>query len=74
MSVQYTAMLHVKMVKCDIFLIFAQNIDRGYTLETASLVFVLEQKIENKKLAASKAYSIPDAMCSCWNIANPANL
>ena len=23
----------------------------------------------NKKLAASKAFSIPPAMCSCWNIA-----
>ena len=25
--------------------------------------------IKNKKLAASKAYSIPPAMCSCLNIA-----
>ena len=36
MSVQYTAIFHsctncnFQMKKCDIFLIFAQNIDRGY--------------------------------------------
>ena len=28
----------------------------------------------NKKLAASKAYSISPAMCSCWNIAKFKNL
>ena len=39
MSVQYTAIFHgrkngnYQMKKCDIFLIFAQNMDRGYTLE-----------------------------------------
>ena len=39
MSVQYTAVFHgckngnFQMKKCEIFLIFAQNIDRGYTLE-----------------------------------------
>ena len=39
MSVQYTAIFHgckngnFQMKKCDIFLIFAQNIDRWYTLE-----------------------------------------
>ena len=39
MSVQYTAIFHgykndyFQMKKCDIFLIFAQNIDCGYTLE-----------------------------------------
>ena len=39
MSVQYTAIFHgykngnFQMKKCDIFLIFAQNIDRGCTLE-----------------------------------------
>ena len=39
MSVQYTAIFHgckkgnFQMKKCDFFLIFAQNIDRGYTLE-----------------------------------------
>ena len=37
MSVQYAAIFHgckegnFQMKKCDIFLIFAQNIDRGYT-------------------------------------------
>ena len=37
--VQYTAIIHscknvnFQMRNCDIFLIFAQNIDRGYTLE-----------------------------------------
>ena len=39
MSVQYTAIFHgckygnFQMKKCDDFLIFAQNIDCGYTLE-----------------------------------------
>ena len=39
MSVQYTAIFHgcktdnFQMKNCDIFLIFAQNIDCGYTLE-----------------------------------------
>ena len=39
MSVQYTTIFHgfkngnFQMKKCDIFLIFAQNIDRGYSLE-----------------------------------------
>ena len=39
MSVQYTAIFHgckkgnFQMKKCDFFLIFALNIDRGYTLE-----------------------------------------
>ena len=39
MSVQYTAIFYsckndnFQMKNCDIFLIFAQNIDRGYTLE-----------------------------------------
>ena len=39
MSVQYTAIFHgckndyFQMKKCDNFLIFAQNIDCGYTLE-----------------------------------------
>ena len=39
MSVQYTAIFHgckngnFRMKKCDSFLIFAQNIDRGNTLE-----------------------------------------
>ena len=39
MSVQYTAIFHgckndnFQMKICDIFLIFAQNIDCGYTLE-----------------------------------------
>ena len=39
MPVQYTAIFHgckndnFQMKNCDIFLIFAQNIDRGYTLE-----------------------------------------
>ena len=39
MFVQYTAIFHgykndyFQMKKCDIFLIFAQNIDCGYTLE-----------------------------------------
>ena len=38
-SVQYTVIFHgckngnFHMNKCEIFLIFAQNIDRGYTLE-----------------------------------------
>ena len=37
---QYTVIFHgckngyFRMKNCDIFLIFAQNIDRGYTLET----------------------------------------
>ena len=36
---QYTAIFHgckidnIQMRNCDVFLIFAQNIDRGYTLE-----------------------------------------
>ena len=39
MSVQYTAIFHgckngnFQMKTCEIFLIFVQNIDRGYTLE-----------------------------------------
>ena len=39
MSVQYTAIFHgckngnFQIKKCDIFLIFAHNIDQGYTLE-----------------------------------------
>ena len=39
MSVQYTAIFHgckndyFQTIKCYIYLIFAQNIDRGYTLE-----------------------------------------
>ena len=39
MSVQYTAIfhgcknVHFQMKNCNIFLIFAQNIDCGYTLE-----------------------------------------
>ena len=39
MSVQYSAIFHgckngnFQMKKCDTFLIFAQNIDCGYTLE-----------------------------------------
>ena len=39
MSVQYTAIFHgckngnFQMKKCEMFLIFAQNIDRGYTLD-----------------------------------------
>ena len=39
---QYTTIFHgyingdFQMKKCDIFLIFAQNIDHGYTLEPAS--------------------------------------
>ena len=39
MPVQYTALFHgckngnFQMKKCDIFLIFAQSIDRGYTLK-----------------------------------------
>ena len=39
MSVQYTAIFHgskdsnFQMKKCDIFPIFDQNIDHGYTLE-----------------------------------------
>ena len=39
MSVQYTAIFHgckngnFQMKKCENFIIFAQNIDRGYTLE-----------------------------------------
>ena len=43
MSMLYTAIYHdckndnFKMKKCDIFLIFAQNIDRGYTLEPSYL-------------------------------------
>ena len=44
MSVQYTAIFHgykddyFQMKNCDVFLIFAQNIDCGYTIN------VLEQK------------------------------
>ena len=51
MSVQYTAIFHGCktdnfQMKCfDIFLIFAQNIDCGYTLEPPlSTIYVLEQK------------------------------
>ena len=32
------------MKKCDSLLIFAQNIDRGYTLETASLLKVVSNE------------------------------
>ena len=35
------------MKKCDIFLIFAQNIDFGYTLKPVSTIYVSEQ---NKKI------------------------
>ena len=35
------------MNNCDIFLIFAQNIDRGHTLEVPT-IYVLEQKYVNK--------------------------
>ena len=44
MPVQYTAIFHgrkndnFQMKNCDIFLIFAQNIDRGYTLELSEAV------------------------------------
>ena len=47
MPEQYTAILHgckndnFQMKKCDIFLIFAQNIDRGYTLEPPQYEAVL---------------------------------
>ena len=59
MSVQHTAKFHCckngyfQMKKCDIFLIFAQNIDRGYTLDSPRslrrfqrepTIYVLEQK------------------------------
>ena len=53
MSVQYTAIFHgckndnFQMKIFDIFLIFAQNIDCGYTLEPPQRVptiYVLEQK------------------------------
>ena len=56
MSVQYTAIFHgckndnFQTKKCDIFLIFAQNIDSGYTLEPVRrflrvpIIYVLEQK------------------------------
>ena len=45
------------MKKCDIFLIFAQNIDRGYTLEPPQwggfsrvpTIYVLKQKKKKKK-------------------------
>ena len=39
MSMQYTAIFHgcksdnVQMKNCDMFLIFSQNINRGYTLD-----------------------------------------
>ena len=39
MPMQYTAIFHIcrndkfQMKNCDMFLIFAQNIDRGYSLE-----------------------------------------
>ena len=44
MPMQYTAIFHgykndnFQMKNCDIFLIFAQNIDRGYTLEPPQAV------------------------------------
>ena len=50
-SVQYTTVLHgykndnFLMKKSDIFLIFAQNVDRGYTLEQPHC---LRAKIRNK--------------------------
>ena len=56
MSVQYIAIFHgckdgnFQMKKCDIFLIFAQNINRWYTLNRlnkaalTSTHYVLEQK------------------------------
>ena len=52
MPMQYTAIFHgckndnFQMKNCDIFLIFAVNIDRGYTLEPPT-GYVLEQ---NKKI------------------------
>ena len=45
MPMQYTAIFHgckndnLQMKNCDIFLIFAQNIDRGYTLEPPQSMF-----------------------------------
>ena len=50
MSVQYTAIFHgckndnFQMKIFDFFLIFAQNIDCGYTLERVPTIYVLEQK------------------------------
>ena len=50
MPLQYTAIFqgcknyNFQMKKCDIFLIFAQNIDCGYTLERVPTIYVLEQK------------------------------
>ena len=39
------------MKKCDILDIFAQNMDRGYTLDRVPTLYVLEQKKKtNKKL------------------------
>ena len=39
------------MKNCGIFLIFAQNIDRGYTLEPMSTHdLLLEQKLEEKSM------------------------
>ena len=33
------------------------------------LICLSTNALKNKKLAASKAFSIPPAMCCCWNIA-----
>ena len=50
MPMQYLAIFHgckidnFQMKNYDIFLIFAQNIDCGYTLERVPTIYVLEQK------------------------------
>ena len=52
MSMQSTVIFHgckndnFQMKNCNIFHIFAQNIDCGYTLEQVPTIYVLEQKLE----------------------------
>ena len=55
MPMQYTAIFHgckddyFQMKNCDSFLIFAQNIDCGYTLEPPPTIYVLEQYKKKKE-------------------------
>ena len=66
---QYTAIFHgckndnFQMKKCDIFLIFAQIIDCGYTLELrrflrVPIIYVLKQKQENMYSPVDPSFTI----------------
>ena len=60
---QYTAIFHgckndnFQMKNCDIFLIFAQNIDRGHTLEPAVLTSTHDLCLEQKKIKCIPLYA-----------------